>query len=780
MTSIAKKLCQFSLAVSLFTLASPALSATFEVTNTSDIYTGNCSGSCSSLRDAIAAASRNNEDDTINLQPGTYTLTLAGSAEDNGETGDLDIFGGNAITINGGDSDPANTIIDASSLGDRVFHIISGTLSATTVTINNLTLANSTVDGENGGAIYNNTNNSLTINDVVIRESGTTNNGGLVGQGLGGAIFNDGTIVINNSLITGNTADVHQADQQAIYGGGGLYNSVSGDATITNSIFRRNTAFNDFSTIDDEPNFSSGGGILNVLGTLFIEDSVIGDENNEIIQEDYKNYDTSAGDDVANVSDAGAGISNIGGFVTINRSNISYNDTSEPPNFTNDDHGREGGGIYNSNAGESRGSMLITASTISFNSSQKQGGGIFNTGSPLTITHSTINDNHAFFLGGGIVNQSNQSVELSNSTIAYNEAGGTVHGVGNGGGIYAASRFNINSVTIAGNTADQGTQIFLVFDDDDPRNIPPRINIENSIIDHKTPANDQTNADINCQGSELDTVTDNMISTGFNLETGNSCNLTETSDQIDIDPLLRSALEENPSSNGVIPPTLTIGFDNATSPAISGGPSNATRCPSRDQRYFVRDTQCDIGAFEFGAAEGQQDIADLKVSLREASEPSVTGSEAFFYTATVTNIGPAESTGITLTFSIKNLSHQRTRFPAACTPTTGNTLTCSLGGLAAFETEDIEIALIPLEAGEMEAQASVTSSNTEDYFPGNNDVTETTEIMDANNCHTNIPGCSTFSNSSGGGGGGALYYLALLLLLMGIKPVFARSKACLR
>ena len=61
-------------------------------------------GSPNSLRAAIIQADSNNQDDTINLQTGTYKLTLANVAgqENAGATGDLDLTdAGHKITIQG-------------------------------------------------------------------------------------------------------------------------------------------------------------------------------------------------------------------------------------------------------------------------------------------------------------------------------------------------------------------------------------------------------------------------------------------------------------------------------------------------------------------------------------------------------------------------------------------------------------------------------------------------------------------------------------------------------
>ncbi|MBA2447018.1 MAG: hypothetical protein H0V51_03230, partial [Chloroflexi bacterium] len=68
-------------------------------------------------REAVIAANNNSGADTINLQGGTYTLTIAGTGEDFAAMGDLDIRGN--LTLNGNGS-----TVDGNDL-DRVFHILN-------------------------------------------------------------------------------------------------------------------------------------------------------------------------------------------------------------------------------------------------------------------------------------------------------------------------------------------------------------------------------------------------------------------------------------------------------------------------------------------------------------------------------------------------------------------------------------------------------------------------------------------------------------------------------
>lgn len=382
------------LALALMTLVfmtTPILAAEYTPGILTDRASTNCGGgpTCT-LREAILAANNTSGTHRILLDVGTYNLSLDGPNENSSLTGDLDID----INPNSSPNEPdllilgagtASTIITGlpeggSQLSDRIFHI--RTNSGATVIFRDLTIERGVVDADNGGAIYVAAGSNLELDNVIIRNSATTNIGNIDNVGLGGGIYNAGTLKITNgSVISNNAANVDQENQQASLGGGGLHNSAFANASIlNNTIFNKNISLNQFtpaSPAADFSNYSSGGAILN-LGTLFIEDSIIGG--------------TSTLE--ANQSDSGAGISNVGGFLTINKSTISYNSTTNS-GPSDENEGRTGGGVFNQNAGENRGSLLITASTISNNTSTKIGGGIFNSGSPLTITHSTINNNQS-------------------------------------------------------------------------------------------------------------------------------------------------------------------------------------------------------------------------------------------------------------------------------------------------------------------------------------------------------------------------------------------------
>jgi hypothetical protein len=94
----------------------------------------------------------------------------------------------------------------------------------------------------------------------------------------------------------------------------------------------------------------------------------------------------------------------------------------------------------------------VTGSTISFNTTTGDGGGIDNPafGNELTINNSFIIGNSAGTTGGGI-SASFSTVTITNSTISGNMVKGTT---ALGGGIYASSSsVTVGSSTITGNAA---------------------------------------------------------------------------------------------------------------------------------------------------------------------------------------------------------------------------------------------------------------------------------------------------------------------------------------
>jgi hypothetical protein len=241
--------------------------------------------------------------------------------------------------------------------------------------------------------------------------SGLTISNGLVAS-AGGGIDNAGTLIVANSILSGNHSGYYGE------GGGGIFNN--GVLTVTNSTFSEN------GTASDGESQFGGGGILNFwYGTLKVNNSTFS----------------------ANFGLDGGGICNVSYYTSNAVSQCIFSGNSAYIG---------GGGIY------SDGMLSIIDSTIAGNLAYNGGGIATGYGHPLTISNSTISGNAAtgaYGRGGGIAN-SYELLTISNSTISGNAATGAY---GSGGGIatdYGGS-LAISNSTIAGNSSiGQGGGVF--------------------------------------------------------------------------------------------------------------------------------------------------------------------------------------------------------------------------------------------------------------------------------------------------------------------------------
>ena len=208
---------------------------------------------------------------------------------------------------------------------------------------------------------------------------------GLEISGAAGGIENAGDLTLAHDLIDGNVS------------AGGVINS--GTAMLSDS------------TISGNSRTGDGGGISNA-GTINVSNCTIANNNAT-----YNN---------------GGGIYNGGSAsITLSGSRITGNSAGF------------GGGIFNN------GSLTVTNSTLSGNSAQTDGGGIFNRGKgTLTLANSTITGDSAQTSGGGIFN--NGTLTLSASTVSNSTA------QTGGGGIYNVGTLNLVSSSIITNTAMTG------------------------------------------------------------------------------------------------------------------------------------------------------------------------------------------------------------------------------------------------------------------------------------------------------------------------------------
>jgi hypothetical protein len=219
------------------------------------------------LTNAKIAVSGNNASRVFDITAGNVAisgLTITNGNGGNGvaggifseRTSTLTVTG---CTISGNIADSGGGIFNGGTV-----NITNSTLSGNSATsggggiLNSgtATITNSTISGNHGdfggGGIFTNPGTVTTITNSTI--SGNSAN---VGVGVGGGIYNNGTLTLTNSTISGNTTTGNNNSL-----GGGIYNN--GTATITNSTISGNSA-----------NASFGGGIDNAGGTMTITNSTI-------------------------------------------------------------------------------------------------------------------------------------------------------------------------------------------------------------------------------------------------------------------------------------------------------------------------------------------------------------------------------------------------------------------------------------------------------------------------------------------------------------------------
>lgn len=372
-------------------------------------------------------------------------------------------------------------------------------------------------------------------------------------------------------------------------GGGGIAVDATGILTLTHSLLFSNTAAN--------------GGGLKVSGILRLSDSLV-------------------------QSNAGGGLRNEGGSLTLNRVDILSNtggygiDNNQGP-LTFDAGwvmGNQGGiynanntsgaalshltivanagsGVYNSGASSAvalnlrlstvmsnaapvgagvyndgiGASMSIYNTRIAYNVASASAGGAWNFGA-MAIISSTVDHNRA--PDGAGIRHNKGNLYLSDDTISFNTA------TGNGGGLYSEDSATLINVTIDSNRtqSDPGTGGNLFIDN-------ASMSLKNTIISGG-------GAEGNC-GFNLPVF---LTSGGHNLDSDATCGLAAAGDISNTNPLL-GPLQDN---GGATPTQALL----PGSPAIDQG-TNAG-CPAGDQRGLPRPqgASCDIGAYELGSTPG--------------------------------------------------------------------------------------------------------------------------------------------------------------------------------
>ncbi|HKP02536.1 MAG TPA: choice-of-anchor Q domain-containing protein [Chthoniobacterales bacterium] len=429
--------------------------------------------------------------------------------------------------------------------------------------------------GKKGGTglglveVYNNLNPST----IIVTNTSPSGPGSLV-QALADA--NDGDTIRFDPSLNGQpfTNVAEKIDKNIVISGPGPNQLTLGGGLGLSvlEIDSGHTVIIEGLTIRDGDAPIAGGGILNNLSTVTINDCII----------------------ISNSSDgSGGGVSNVG-TMTIMNSTVS-------DNHTTGDFNSHGGGISNG------GTITITNSIISGNSVGSSpfmpgiGGGIFNSGvATMMITDSTVSSNRA--VGGGGIG-SDGAMTISNSSVTGNMALAAFGFGGLGAGILTKnSPIMITNSTISGNSAsDAGGGIYSS-------------NSATVTVTHSTVSDNQANGNgdsilnsaslrsgdtilkvapsgINIVNNSPGTIT----SYGYNLSSDSGSGfLNAAGDQLNANPML-GPLQNNGG------PTLTQKLLPG-SPAIDRGDPNFVPPPFWDQRGIGYDRvvngRIDIGAFE--------------------------------------------------------------------------------------------------------------------------------------------------------------------------------------
>ncbi|MGB2896603.1 MAG: right-handed parallel beta-helix repeat-containing protein, partial [Anaerolineales bacterium] len=479
-----------------------ALAATIVVNTTSDIIADE--GLCS-LREAIASANFNTSSgvtpgecpagsgaDVITLGAGTYTLSIPGTGENLGQTGDLDV--GEDLTITGAGA--ASTIIDGAGL-DRIFEVFA-ILGPVSLELQSLTVQNGT---ETNGAGIHNTGDlildqvtvksntgigiytvgqSLSITDSTVSdntENGIYSHGGvgptittvlinsdISDNGLYGYAADNTTNTISGGQITFNGGGVWASGNltmsnvgvawngPAVDGAGVLLSNNSASATITDCVIRGNTASGRGGGIYyyglPAGYLTVTGGTIEVNsaadgGGIYIDAGGVAFDSVEVIDNSTTNH--GGGVYVGTLNDAG--LTAVGG-TTFGKSGH--------PNIADSDlvAGGLGGGVY----------VEGVLRTFDAHFNHNIGAGIFNNEGVLVLDNGQVIGNSIEGIKSYkattpllVVDladmdiQDNGSWGLSAQNVDLTLTGGTISG--NDGGIYGSGAFEISQATIIENHA---------------------------------------------------------------------------------------------------------------------------------------------------------------------------------------------------------------------------------------------------------------------------------------------------------------------------------------
>lgn len=396
---------------------------------------------------------------------------------------------------------------------------------------------------------------SVDISDITLRNG--------AGPLVGGAIYNQGDLVLTSSTLTNNTTTTH---------GGAIKSIAPGSLVLDKCVVDNNTAVigggiyssGSLKIIESEINLNSasfGGGVYlsSTSPTLAsITDTVISsnhadDRGGGVFNDAALNISTSRFEENTAVNSGGGLYAYISGTTDVFKSDFVGNAADE------------GGGAFNL-----WGQLALRRVNVEANHADSSGGGINNQGQ-MRLFRSTVFDNDAI-TGAGVYNHwFNADLDVRNSTISGNVADTT------GGGLLLGqnSLATFNNTTVYDNTAAVGAGLWA------------------SALSTSTLTNTIVATNLDYIGVANDCV-GTIVSDGYNLmQDVTSCTIggLATADiyatEIVLDPL---------AMNGGRTPTHAVP---AGTPVLDAG--DPTTCLNKDQRGAPRPAgagDCDIGAYE--------------------------------------------------------------------------------------------------------------------------------------------------------------------------------------
>jgi len=630
------------LGLGLFAYTSLATAATITVTTTIDSM--DAFDQFCSLREAVHNARNNlqfspvvNEcvagsagvtDEIVLVGGATYTLTLPGGGNDQG---DLDLFQnvppfGLDVRIRS-DFTPGQVTIRQTVVGQRVIENTGLRLD-----MQDILIRGGSVDGAGGGIL--NSGGMLTLNNVNIFSNSAN---------AGGGIHNTGTVFAFDSQFQLNSA--------TFIGGGAIFNTGSGDVFLNNVLLRANTApaggaiynegdelmlFNGSSVSLSQANGSHGGAIFNqgtarlaVNGALFENNTAQGNGGGiyttalnptSVMNSSFVTHNAVLGGAVFHLGTAALTVSGSslrdnssgshGGAIYVTNGTISGSLLESNTAFLG-----EGGAIYGVN------NINVVNTTVRSNTAVS-GGGI--RAQLITLTGSRIEMNTATDFGGGlrVTNRGTLSrVQVVNNTAGsgaglYLNSGGSQgpsgirqslfmgnQATGNGGGVWLGTNTLIGNTTITLNGANNGGGGLYINATADVTAVNMTVQGHLNGQDlHKFGTLRLQNSIISTPGQPDCTTSINnveIISLGNNIADDASCfGLTQPSDRINTDPLLEVLADNGGGTMTFVPGPTSLALNRGNNAGCAADPVNNV-----DQRNAPRPFAgtCDIGAHEAGA-----------------------------------------------------------------------------------------------------------------------------------------------------------------------------------